>query len=122
MCDNVRAMRLPARLLFVLLAINLAALTPVVPGESTPVVQQKHYCCADMNVNGGVRCPINSGSTTPSSATCCSGPAACLFLYFGNAKLFSAQTQVGGAISLNNDRPIARVQRPPVPPPRSQFS
>jgi len=110
-------MRLSSRLLFALLAINLAALTPVVPGESAPVVQQKHFCCADMNVNGGVRCPINSGSTT-----CCSGPAACLFLYFGNANLFSAQTQLSGAISMNNDRPIARSQRPPVPPPRIAFS
>jgi hypothetical protein len=115
-------MKLPARLLFVLLAINLAALTPVVPGESVPVVQQKHSCCADMNVIGGVRCPINSGSTAPSSSTCCSGPAACLFLYFGNANLFSAQTQLSGAISMNNDRPIARSQRPPVPPPRIAFS
>jgi hypothetical protein len=115
-------MKLAARLLFALLAINLAALTPVVPGESTPVVEQKHVCCADMNVNGGARCPINSGSTTPSSATCCSGPAACLFLYFGNGNTFSAQTQLSGAISLNNDRSTARFQRPPVPPPRIAFS
>jgi hypothetical protein len=115
-------MRLPARLLFAFLAINLAALTPVVPGETAPVVQQKHSCCADMNVKGGVRCPISSGSTTPSAATCCSGPAACLCLYFGNANTFSAQTQLGVAISLKNVRASARFQRPPVPPPRVAFS
>jgi len=117
-----RAMKLTARLLFALLAINLAALTPVVPGEAAPVVEQKHSCCADMNVNSGARCPINSSSTTPSSAMCCSGPAACLFLYFGNANSFSAQTQLSGPISLSNDSPIARSQRPPVPPPRIAFS
>jgi hypothetical protein len=115
-------MKLPARLLFAFLAINLAALTPVVPGESVTVVKQKHACCADMNVKGGVRCPINSGSTTPSTASCCSGPAACLFLYFGHANPFSAQTQLSGAISFINVRVTARSQRPPVPPPRDAVS
>jgi len=115
-------MKLAARLLFALLAINLAVLTPVVPDESAPVVQQKHSCCVDMNVKGGVRCPINSGSTTPSSASCCSGPAACLFLYFGHANTFSAQAQLSGAISLDNDQVSERVQRPPIPPPRGTFS
>jgi hypothetical protein len=115
-------MKLPARLLFALLALNLAALTPVVPSESTPVVQQKHSCCVDMNLNGGARCPINSGSTGPSSASCCTGPAACLFLYFGNANSFSAQTKLSGAILLSDDSPITRSQRPPVPPPRIELS
>ena len=58
------AMTLAARLLFAFLAINLAALTPIVPGTTGAIVRQKHSCCADMNVKGGVRCPINSGSTT----------------------------------------------------------
>ena len=116
------AMKLSARLLFALLAINLAALTPVTPGESVPVVQQKHSCCPDMNVSGGARCPISPGSTTPGSTSCCSGQAACLFLYFGNSHPFSTQIHLSGAISLNNERPIVRSQRPPVPPPRIVFS
>jgi len=115
-------MTLAARLLFCLLAINLAALTPVVPAEFAPAVKQKHSCCADMNVKGGVRCPINSGSTTSSMATCCSGPAACLCLYFGNINAFSAQTKLSGAISLNNVLVTTRSQRPPVPPPRTALS
>jgi hypothetical protein len=45
-----------------------------------------------------------------------------LFLYFGSGNSFSAQTQVTGAVSLNNDRASARFQRPPVPPPRTAFS
>src|SRR5437763_16340826 len=101
-CDSVRVMTLTARLLFALLAINLAALTPVVPDESTPIVKQEHACCADVNVKGGVRCPINSGSTTPRTAACCSGPAACLCPYFGNTNPFSAQPQLSGARSLRN--------------------
>ncbi len=119
---DLGAMKLPARLLFALLAINLAALTPVVPAASVIVVKQKHACCADVNVKDGVRCPINSGSTTPSTAACCSGPAACLCLYFGNTNPFSAQTQLSGAISFNNVRSTARFQRPPVPPPREAVS
>jgi hypothetical protein len=111
-----------ARLLFALLAINLAALTPVVPDQSVPVVPQKHSCCADMNVKGGVHCPINSGSTTPSTTACCSGPAACLFLYFGNTNPFSAQTRLIGHIPLHNVLVTSRSQRPLVPPPRGMIS
>src|SRR5256885_847705 len=53
--------------LVALLMTKRAALTPVVPGEAAPFVQQKDACCVDMNVNGVVSCLINSGSTTTSS-------------------------------------------------------
>src|SRR5437016_13675349 len=47
---RLRGMKLPARILFALLAVSLASLTPVLPGEPVPPVQQK-MCCADMNMN-----------------------------------------------------------------------
>src|SRR6266446_208739 len=111
----------PARLLLAVLAVSLASLTPVLPGESGPIVQQK-TCCADMNMDAGLRCPINPGETTSSSATCCTGPAVCLLLYFGNANPFAAGTEVSGTVLVNDDRLTARSQRPPVPPPRAEFS
>src|SRR4029077_10583881 len=111
----------PARLLLAGLAVSLASLTPVLPGESVPPVQQK-TCCADMNMDAGVRCPINPGGTSSSSAACCTAPAVCLLLYFGNANAFAAGTEISGTISVNDDRATARSQRPPVPPPRAEFS
>src|SRR5438105_5563347 len=113
-------MKLPALLLLAVLAVSLASLTPVLPGESVPPVQRKASCCADMNMDAGQRCPINPGAT--SSAACCTAPSACLLLYFGSGDAFAAQTQMIRAISVNNDRVITRSQRPPVPPPRSAVS
>jgi hypothetical protein len=73
-----------------------------------------------MNMDAGARCPINPGAT--SAATCCTGPAVCLLLYLGNANAFAAEAQISGTISVNDDRVTARSQRPPVPPPRPEFS
>src|SRR5438105_5147936 len=111
-------MRLHARLLFALLAINLAALTPVLPSSSAVIVQQKHSCCADMNMDAPQRCPINPSGTNSTSSMCCTGPAICLLLYFSGSNDF-----VPGMLGVDwrdsfNDRVTARTQRPPVPPPR----
>jgi hypothetical protein len=112
-------MKLSAQLLLAVLTVSLASLTPVLPGESAPTVQQK-TCCADMNMDAGVRCPINPGGTT--SATCCTSPAVCLLFYLGNANAFAAEAQMSGTISVNDDRVTARSNRPPVPPPRAEVS
>src|SRR5882724_12624194 len=110
-----------ARLLLCVFAVSLASLTPVLPGESAPTVQQK-TCCKDMNMDAGVRCPINPGAASSSSATCCTAPAVCLLLYFGNAYAFAAGAEMSDTVLMNDDRVTARFQRPPVPPPRAQFS
>jgi hypothetical protein len=115
-------MKLSARLLFTFLAISLAALTPVVPGEAAPVVQQKHSCCADMNMDGSQRCPINPSGTTSSSSMCCSGPAVCLALYFSGSNDFVPGMLSATHLDSLKLRIPARSQRPPVPPPRIQFS
>jgi hypothetical protein len=107
-----------ARIVFALLSISVASLTPVLPNDSVPTIQQKHSCCADMNMDGGQRCPINPSGTTSSSSLCCTGPAVCLALYFSGSNDF-----LPGMLSSNHldsfNLPItARSQRPPVPPPR----
>jgi len=107
-----------ARMLFALLAISVASLTPVLPSDPVPTVQQKRFCCADMNMDAGQRCPINPSGTTSSSSLCCTGPAVCLPLYFSGSNDF-----IPGMLSANhldsfNLRVTARSQRPPVPPPR----
>ena len=112
-------MKLPAQLLLAILTVSLASLTPVLPGESAPTVQQK-TCCADMTMDAGVRCPINPAGTT--TGTCCTSPAACLLLYLGNANPLALGAEMSGTISVNDDRVTVRGQRPPVPPPRSVVS
>src|SRR5947208_2992358 len=96
-------MKLSARLLLAVLTLSLASFTPVLPGESVPSVPHK-TCCADMNMDAGLRCPINPGGTTSSSATCCTGPAMCLLLYFGNANAFATGTEMSGTVLVNDDR------------------
>ncbi len=71
-------------------------------------------------MDAGVRCPINPAGTT--SATCCTSPAVCLLLDLGNANAFAAEAKMSGTISVNDDRVTVRGQRPPVPPPRAEFS
>jgi hypothetical protein len=119
-CVSVSAMTLPARILFSVFAISLASLTPVLPSASVPTVQQKHFCCADMNVNAGQRCPVNPGGTNSKSAPiCCAGPAICLSLYVANGNDFAASSQMSGTVCTDDDRTTGRAQRPPVPPPRN---
>src|SRR6184192_3262922 len=89
---KLRPMNLPARLLLAVFAVSLASLTPVLPSQSFPPPQHK-ACCADMNTDPGVRCPFNPGGTSSSSAACCTGPAICLLLYFGNANTFAATAE-----------------------------
>jgi hypothetical protein len=115
-------MKLTARLLFVLLVTSLAALTPVVPGKLDSIAPQKHSCCADMNMDGGQRCPINPSGTTSSSSLCCTGSAVCLLLYFSGSNDFVPGMLGANHLDFRNYRVTARSQRPPVPPPRIQFS
>jgi hypothetical protein len=114
--DKIRAMKLPARLLLAILTLSLASLTPVLPGEPIPPLQQKTSCCADMNMDGGVRCPINPGGT--STATCCTAPAVCLLLYFSGSNDFIPGVHSAGLRDSLNHRVTTRSYRPPVPPPR----
>src|SRR6202011_1210711 len=110
-----------ARILFALLAISVASLTPVLPSDPVPTVQQKRFCCADMNMDGGQRCPINPSGTTSSSSLCCTAPAVCLLLYFSGSNDF-----IPGMLSANhldsfNLRVTAPSPRPPGTSPRASL-
>jgi hypothetical protein len=113
-------MKLPARLLFVILTLTLASLSPVLPDDSVPSLEHKTRCCADMNMDGGARCPINPGGT--SAATCCTMPAVCLLLYFSGSNDFVPGMLSAGLHDSANNRVTTRSYRPPVPPPRASVS
>jgi hypothetical protein len=123
MCDNVPVMSLLARLLLAVLAICIASLAPILPGQAFPVAQQQKSCCPDMTANGSHYCPINTGAANSlAGSTCCTGLAGCLPLYLNNGHRFGAQMHIIGTISDSADRVTTRSNRPPVPPPRAQFS
>jgi len=115
-------MSLPARLVLGILALSVVSVTPVVPGTPLPAVQQNKYC-RDMNmVDACNRCPINPGGTSSSSGTCCTTPAVCLLLYFSGSNDFVPGMNSSRMRDPSNNRVTARSQRPPVPPPRAEFS
>jgi hypothetical protein len=120
--DKIRVMKLPVRLLFAILTLTLASLSPVLPGDSVPSLERKTRCCADMNADASHSCPINRGENNSGCGSTCTTPAGCLLLYFGNANAFIASSYLIHTISLSNASSIARSRRPPVPPPRAAFS
>ena len=109
-----------ARFLFVMLAVSLASLTPIVPGALVPSAQPKSRCCADMNAIAGQRCPLNQTGTN-STSTCCVSPSACVPFHVSNEDGFGPRSEVIGAIFVSNDHFSVRTQRPPVPPPRGSI-
>jgi hypothetical protein len=106
------------------LAISFAILVaPTAPIEITHVFSPKKNCCAHTRTNADPchGCPISSGGTTAGS-TCCSVQAPCFVSCVNGSDEFVAGMSSAGFAFFTNDRVTSRVQRPPVPPPRIQFS
>jgi hypothetical protein len=114
-------MNLSARLVLALLTLNLAVLSPVPPSELVRTAHRQDSCCARMDIDGGQRCPINSGGTS-SNSTCCSAQAPCFVGYVNASDDFVVRISSIGFSSFANDCVTARSQRPPVPPPRDAVS
>jgi len=115
-------MKVTVRLLFAMLMVSLAALTPIVPGEIVPSVEQKTHCCADMNALAGQRCPLNpTGNSSTSGSTCCVSPSTCVPLHADSGDVFGGPSESIGVFLVSNDDVTSRSQRPPVPPPRVLF-
>jgi hypothetical protein len=121
--DKLPAMKLPTRLLLAALVLSIGSLTPIVPGETSLAILHTSNCCASMKMVGCHRCPATMGETTSGFASsCCVSQSACLALYFSKATPFSASVHLLGVIGVSDERATTRIERPPVPPPRSVFS
>jgi hypothetical protein len=121
--DIVGTMHMSTRLVLSALAISIGSLAPILPMEASSPVQKKAHCCADMNMNSSRSCPINNGAgSSTSGSACCTSPANCLPLYFGNPNAFVADSKMIGTVSVGNENAMTRSQRPLVPPPRIAFS
>ena len=121
--DKLQGMKLPARLLLVALTLSVGALSPIVPAEVSFPKSQTSGCCPAEEVATCNSCPTAMGQTPSSFASsCCSTQSTCCSLYFVRTTPFSVSMRVTGAVSFSDERATARAERPPVPPPRSQFS
>jgi len=121
--DKLQGMKLPAQLLLVALTLSVGALSPIVPAEVSFPKSQTSGCCPAEEVATCNSCPTAMGQTPSSFASsCCLVHWTCCALYFARATPFFTNMRVLGTIGASDERATMRAERPPVPPPRSDFS
>jgi hypothetical protein len=121
--DKLELMKLPARLLLAALTLGVGALSPVVPVEASLPKSQTSGCCASQEMGRCNSCPMTMGDAPSGLASsCCSIQPTCCTLYFARATPFSTSMRVLGTIGVSDQCATARAERPPVPPPRVEFS
>ena len=121
--DKLRAMKLPARLLLAVLTLSIGFLTPIVSPQTTLTNAQTPDRCASVNMGRCHACPTSMGeSTSAFGSSCCTTQSACCALYFTSATPFSSRMELIGRVGVRDEIVTTRVERPPVPPPRTLFS
>jgi hypothetical protein len=121
--DKLWPVKLAPRLLMAALVLSIGSLTPVLSRETSLSTPHETNCCADINTGRCHSCSTNAGETNPGlGSTCCAAQSVCCALYFTKAKAFVTPMQLIGTVGISDERPSARAQRPPVPPPRSAIS
>ena len=122
--DKMYSMKLPARGVLCALTISIGVLSPIMPGEMPGAVSQQTERCA-FKVTSSQCCRSQSQSAASSSTmrlNCCSGQVCCVVLYVFSTACLADPMLAGERIGDIAQHASARVQRPPVPPPRIVFS
>jgi hypothetical protein len=122
--DNMYPVKLPARLVICVLSISIGLLSPILPGEMARAASQQTNRRA-YEVTSGQCCGSQSRPAPSSSAmnsNCCSGQTCCVVLYVASTTHLADPFLTGERISAMEQHALARTQRPPVPPPRVEFS
>src|SRR2546430_13257592 len=122
--DKMYSMKLPARGVLCALTISIGFLSPIVPGEMPGAVSQQTDRCA-YQAQSSQCCRSQSQPAASSSAmrsNCCSSQVCCVVLYVISAAYLLDPTLAGERICEVAEHASARNQRPPVPPPRVEFS
>lgn len=122
--DKMYSMKLPARVVLCALTISIGLLSPIMPSEMPGVVSDQTDRCA-YQVTSSQCCRSESQPTASSSATrsnCCSGQVCCVVLYVVSAAYLLDPMLAGERIGEIAQHASERIQRPPVPPPRVEFS
>jgi hypothetical protein len=121
--DKLPAMKLPARLLLAALALSISFLTPIGSPQTTLANPQASDRCASVNTGRCHSCPRSMGeSSSAFGSSCCATQSGCCALYFMRATSFSSRMQLIGTVGVCDEAVTTRVERPPVPPPRTLFS
>jgi hypothetical protein len=120
--DRLWAMKLPARLLLVVLVAGIGLFTVMPPGKVLLAVPQTS-CCRNMDMQGCHGCLSHTtGSSSALESTCCGTQSGCCSLYFTRATPFLTGMQLIVVIGINDEHATVRAQRPLVPPPRGVFA
>jgi hypothetical protein len=122
--DKMYLMKLPARVVLSAVIISVGLLSPIMPSEMPGAVSQQADRCA-YQVTSSQCCRSQSQPAASSSAmrsNCCSGQVCCVVLYVVSAACLLDPILAGERIGEITQHASARTQRPPVPPPRVEFS
>src|ERR1043166_2666604 len=114
-----------SRITLSLALVVTVALAPAAPIEITKMVSPKKGCCSHTQVHRdpGHGCPMTPASPSSNSgSTCCSLQSPCFVGYAHGSDNFLAGLNAVALAPFTNDRVSARLQRPPVPPPRSALA
>ena len=114
-----------SRITLSLALIVAVSIAPAAPIEIAKIVSPKKGCCSRVQVNRDPchGCPMTPASPGSNSAsTCCSAQSPCFVGYAHGSDNFLAGLNAIALTSFANERVTTRLQRPPVPPPRSSFS
>jgi hypothetical protein len=121
--DKLPAMKLPARLLLAALTLSISFLTPIGSPQTTLANPQASDRCASVNTGRCHSCPRSMGeSSSAFGSSCCATQSGCCALYFTRATPFASRMQLIGTVGVRDEVVTTRVERPPVPPPRTLFS
>jgi len=118
------SMKLRARVVLSALTISIGLLSPIMPSEMPGAASRQADRCA-YQVTSSQCCRSQSQPAASSSAmrsNCCSGQVCCVVLYVVSAVYLLDPILAGERIGEIAQRASARTQRPPVPPPRVEFS
>src|SRR4029450_12276893 len=115
-------MKLPARLLLAMLTLSIGSLTPIGSPQTALTNSQTSDRCVMTNTRTCHSCPTSMGGTSTSGSSCCVTQLGCCTLYLTRATPFLADIPLIGTVNLDDERAMARTQRPSVPPPRGAFS
>src|SRR4029450_3011787 len=115
-------MKLPARLLLAVLTLSIGSLTPIGSPQRALTNSQTSDRCVMTNTRTCHSCPTSMDGTPTPGSSCCMTQLGCCALYLTRTTPVLADIPLIGTVNLDDERAMARTQRPLIPPPRGGLS